>query len=97
MILHPDLRSLRRRIQVQAALLKIAFCLLLLMLSGCHYYEEYRVLKSTADIQDEKAELLKAYRLCLSKYQDDPPKSKEICGPYTQTLREIEVRHPSNR
>ncbi len=61
--------------------------------TGCHYYEEYRVLKSTADIQDERAELLKAYRLCLAKYQDEPPKAKEVCAPYTQSLREIEVRH----
>lgn len=97
MTLHPDLRSLQHRLQVPALSLKLAGCLLVLMLSGCHYYEEYRVLKSTADSQDEKAELLKAYRLCLSKYQDDPQKAKEICGPYTQTLREIEVRHPSNR
>ena len=97
MTLHPDLRALQYRLQVQAIPLKLALCLLILMLSGCYYYEEYRVLKSTADVQDEKAELLKAYRLCLSKYQDDPPKAKEICGPYTQTLREIEVRHPSNR
>jgi hypothetical protein len=96
-ILHPDLRASQRRIQIQVISLKLVFCSVILLLSGCHYYEEYRVLKSTADIQDEKAELLKAYRLCLSKYQDDPPKSKEICGPYTQTLREIEVRHPSNR
>lgn len=29
----------------------------LLVFSGCHYYEEYRVLKSTADLQDEKAAL----------------------------------------
>jgi hypothetical protein len=96
-ILHPDLRASQRCIPIQGISLKLAFCSVLLLLNGCHYYEEYRVLKSTADIQDEKAELLKAYRLCLSKYQDDPPKSKEICGPYTQTLREIEVRHPSNR
>lgn len=67
MTLHPDLRALQYRIQVQATSLKLACCLLLLMLSGCHYYEEYGVLKSIADIQDEKAELLKAYRLCLSK------------------------------
>ncbi|MEQ1793726.1 MAG: hypothetical protein ABL970_05985 [Nitrospira sp.] len=66
-------------------------------LTGCHYYEEYRVLKSTADIQDEKAELLKAYRLCLVKYQDEPPKAKEVCAPYTQSLREIEVRHQMTR
>jgi hypothetical protein len=64
---------------------------------GCHYYEEYRVLKSTADIQDEKAELLKAYRLCLAKYQDEPPKAKEMCAPYTQSLRELEVRHQTTR
>ncbi|MFO0706033.1 MAG: hypothetical protein U0412_04180 [Nitrospira sp.] len=70
---------------------------LALTLPACHYYEEYRVLKSTADIQDEKAELLKAYRLCLAKYQDEPPKAKEMCGPYTQSLREIEVRHQSSR
>ena len=61
--------------------------------SGCHYCEEYRVLKSTADIQDERAELLKAYRLCLAKYQEEPPKAKEMCAPYTQSLRELEVRH----
>jgi len=54
--------------------------------AGCHYYEEYRVLKSTADIQDERAELLKAYRLCLAKYQDEPSKAKEVCAPYTQSL-----------
>ena len=71
--------------------------LVFLALNGCHYYEEYRVLKSTADIQDEKAELLRAYRQCLVKYQDDPPKSKEMCAPYTQSLREIEVKHQVTR
>ncbi len=70
---------------------------IVLVCTGCHYYEEYRVLKSTADLQDERAELLKAYRLCLTKYQDDPPKAKEICGPYTQSLREIEVRQQHGR
>jgi hypothetical protein len=70
---------------------------IVLLCTGCQYYEEYRVLKSTADLQDERAELLKAYRLCLTKYQDDPPKAKEICGPYTQSLREIEVRQQQGR
>ncbi len=71
--------------------------MLVVVLSGCHYYEEYRIMKSTADIQDEKAELLRAYRQCLTKYQDDPPKAKELCGPYTQSLREIEVKHQVGR
>ncbi len=71
--------------------------MVVLSVSGCHYYEEYRVLKSTADIQDEKAELMRAYRQCLTKYQDEPPKAKEVCGPYTQSLREIEVKHQGTR
>jgi DnaJ-domain-containing protein 1 len=67
------------------------------MLSGCHYYEEYRVLKSTADIQDDKAELMKAYRLCVANYQDDAVIAKELCGPYTQSFREIEVKQSHQR
>ena len=54
--------------------------------------EEYRVLKSAADLQDERAELLKPYRFCLAKYQHEPPETKEIWRSYTQSLREIEVR-----
>lgn len=63
-----------------------------LTVSSCHYYEEYRVLKSTADLQDERAERLKASRLCLAKDQAEPPETKEICRSCTQSLREIEVR-----
>ncbi|HXX76491.1 MAG TPA: hypothetical protein VEI50_15280 [Nitrospiraceae bacterium] len=96
MIVHPNLRT-PHRIQSQRTLFNLSLVLMFLMLSGCHYYEEYRVLKSTADIQDEKAELLRAYRLCLEKYQDDPPKAKELCGPYTQALREIEVKQSHQR
>jgi len=29
----------------------------------------------------------------LEKYQDDPPKAKEYCAPYTQRLRELEITH----
>lgn len=97
MILHHNPRILERRIQIRNNSLKGALCSLLLVLSGCHYYEEYRVLKSTADIQDEKAELMKAYRLCMAKYQDDSVKAKELCGPYTQSLREIEVKQSHAR
>lgn len=70
----------------------LTLCFLISASAGCHYYEEYRVLKSKADLQDEQAELLRAYRLCLTRYQDDPPKAKELCGPYTQRLREVEIR-----
>jgi hypothetical protein len=60
---------------------------------GCHYYEEFRVKKTAADLQEERAALLHDYRLCLEKYQEEPPKAKEFCAPYTQRLREIESTH----
>jgi hypothetical protein len=66
--------------------------LLLVSLSGCHYYEDFRVKKTTADMQEERAELMKAYRQCLQKYENEPQKSREFCAPYTQSLREIEIR-----
>ena len=28
---------------------------------------------------------------CVEKYQNDPPKAKEYCAPYTQRLRELEI------
>ncbi|MBI5855828.1 MAG: hypothetical protein HZB35_11510 [Nitrospirae bacterium] len=61
-------------------------------LAGCHYYEEFRVLQGTADIKSEQADMMRAYRLCLQKYEADPPRAKEYCAPYTQSLREIEIR-----
>lgn len=76
-------------------LLALGITVTLWGLGGCQYYEEFRVKKATADLREEQAELLHAYRLCLEKYQDEPPKAKEFCGPYTQRLRELEVTHQS--
>jgi len=64
---------------------------------GCQYYEEYRVKKATADLKEEQAALLHDYRVCLDKYQDDPPKAKELCGPYTQRLRQLDITHQSGK
>lgn len=61
-------------------------------LSSCQYYADYRLKQTQSDIQEERAELMKAYRLCLQKYESDPHKSREFCAPYTQSLREIEIR-----
>ena len=59
---------------------------------GCQYYEDYRVKKATADVREETAEMIRAHRLCLQRYEDDPPKAKQHCGPYTQSLREIDIK-----
>jgi hypothetical protein len=80
-----------------ALLTSLAIGVTLWGLGGCQYYEDYRVKKATADLKEEHAQLLHAYRLCLEKYQDDPPKAKEFCAPYTQRLRELEITHQSGR
>jgi hypothetical protein len=66
--------------------------LALVSLLGCHYYEDFRLKKTQADVQEERAELMKAYRECLKKYESDPQKSRDFCAPYTQSLREIEIK-----
>ena len=62
-------------------LLWIGVCVLLGKTVGCQYYEEFPVKKSTADLKEEQGALLHDYRLCMEKYQDDPPKAKDLCGP----------------
>ncbi len=52
------------------------FLCVALMLAGCQYYEEFRSIKGDADIKEEIAEMRKAYRLCLQKYEGDPAAQK---------------------
>lgn len=59
---------------------------------GCQYYEDYRMKKGAADVREETAEMMRAYRLCLQRYEEDPPKAKGHCAPYTQSLREVEIK-----
>jgi len=60
--------------------------------AGCQWYEDYRMKKGTADIRQETAEMMRAYRVCLQRYEAEPPKAKEHCAPYTQSLREVEIK-----
>jgi hypothetical protein len=75
----------------------LSLCLVFLLagLLGCQYYEEYRNTKGEADIKEEKAELLKAHRLCLQKYESDPAVAKERCASYTQAIQDFERRTPA--
>ena len=75
----------------------LSLCLFFLLagLAGCQYYEEYRNIKGDADIKEEKAELMKAHRLCLQKYEGDPAGQKERCAPYAQASRTSTAAGPS--
>jgi hypothetical protein len=70
---------------------------LLLGLAGCHYYADFRLKKTQADVQGERAELMRAYRECLQKYENAPLKAKEYCAAYTHSLREIEIKQGEGR
>ncbi|MDE3117880.1 MAG: hypothetical protein KGL03_02590 [Nitrospirota bacterium] len=65
-------------------------CALLGGPAGCHYYEEFRMMKGTADIRSETADLIRAYRECMERYEKEPAKAREYCSGYSQTLREIQ-------
>lgn len=40
-------------------------------------------------MQKEVGELIKIYRLCLQKYEENPVKAKENCGVYKDAIRDI--------
>ncbi len=55
--------------------------------------QEYYKKKADAEIRQEVAELLKSYRLCLQKYEDNPTKAKANCSVYNQALHEIDIKY----
>ena len=77
--------------------LLLGVILLLQGLAGCQYYQEYRNTKGEADIKEEKAELMKAHRLCLQKYEGDPASQKERCASYTHAIQEFEKKNPGGK
>ena len=63
----------------------------LLNSTGCLYYQEYRQKKGEADYLEERTNVLKAYRLCVEEYSDDPEGAKGKCKAYGGMIRGVEV------
>lgn len=40
---------------------------------------------------------MKAHRLCLQKYENDPAGQKERCAPYAQAVQDIDRRIPAGK
>jgi hypothetical protein len=57
-----------------------------LLLQGCLSSPEE---KYDAAVKKEVAELLKLYRLCLQKNEDNPTKAKENCAPYREAIQDL--------
>jgi len=65
---------------------------LFIAMGGCGMDDNLRRIKSDADISEQRAAIMKLYRGCLEKYQDDPAKAKANCEHYTQALYSLDVR-----
>ena len=65
---------------------------LLLGLAGCQYYADFKLKRTQADVQAERAALMRAYRQCLQRHEKDPARGKDACAAYTHSPREIEFR-----
>ena len=40
-------------------------------------------------VRKEVAELLRSYRKCLQKYEDQPAKARDTCGVYREAIQEL--------
>jgi hypothetical protein len=82
------------------AMLWICVIVLLGGQMGCQWYEDYRIKKGTADIREETAEMMQAYRVCLQRYAREPPKATEHTALRIyniQSLREVEIKREFGR
>jgi hypothetical protein len=75
----------------------VGLVLLLDVMAGCQWYQDYRNTRGEADIKEEKAELLKAQRKCLEKYEADPAAQKDRCAAYTRAIQEAERSAPTGK
>ena len=53
--------------------------------------QEYRRLEAETAFRNEGAQLLKDYRECLKKYENNLSEANERCSMYTQAFREIQL------
>lgn len=65
--------------------------LVMVLLSGCLGWGTSDSTKHSPEttMQNEVAELVKIYRLCLQKYEENAEKAKEHCAIYKEAIREI--------
>lgn len=65
--------------------------LIMVLFSGCLGWGTSDSAKNSPEttMQKEVAELVKIYRLCLQKYEENAEKVKEHCTIYKEAIREI--------
>ncbi len=66
----------------------LAIMMMLTVLQGCLSFDFAKKASETT-LRQEVAILVKQYRLCLQKYEDNPPKAKEHCGVYREAIKDL--------
>jgi uncharacterized protein YqeY len=67
----------------------LALGLLFLSGSGCFTSSRDHGDPYQQAVKKELAELVKSYRVCLQKYEDNPSKAKESCGVYRDAIHDL--------
>ncbi len=71
-------------------LLPLLTILGIMTLPGClHFDLDGPSGGDSTTVKREVAELVRQYRLCLKKYEDNPAKARENCGVYRDAIRDL--------
>lgn len=71
------------------ALLRAVLCLVGLAAAGCLNLGDREKEEDATTIRREVAELVKLYRLCLQKNEENPSKAREQCSLYRDAIRDL--------
>lgn len=69
--------------------LRGVLCLVSLASAGCLSLGDREKEEDATTIRREVAELVKVYRLCLQKNEEDPAKAREQCSLYRDAIRDL--------
>jgi len=76
------------QLPVATSIVGLAMALVLALVPGCLSLDFGKKASETT-LRQEVAMLVKQYRLCLQKYEDNPPKAKEHCGVYREAIKDL--------
>jgi hypothetical protein len=69
----------------------LAIGFLMVLCSGCLAYENWQLTKAERMTQEEKALLIRDYRICLQEKANTPEKQKD-CAVYNQAMYQVDVK-----
>lgn len=75
-------------VKIATGIVGVAMMLIVSLLPGC-LNVGFDKKASETTLRQEVAILVKQYRLCLLKYEDEPAKARERCGVYREAIKDL--------